>query len=376
MMAYVHALTPRKLTERGLELDTSLKRFIKEWINANKGRTPKGFFEVGGKMDWVLRSSVALTRALDLALNFTTQFAAPIGEQAMNLTMLKPVAYKTALARRTTKQGREILKTYENFVGRSFFKELGRASNTAGDKLMSGMFAVFHGAVRKGNEIFLLGKMTPAEFKAGKISTQRLAELQVEMNKYRVVKGTESIMGKTGEAIAFKQYKSWAIPIVRATATNAKDLSKLIKSQGVKKALQSEEGKELFYSIAIGTAVGAGGIGYYTELSEKRDRTFFEDMVYKAMRDAMSMLGAFDPSLWSSVRVADFYDDLSKALTDVIQLDRYKTTGELKGVKAFQRTLTPRAVKQFLPKKETKPVSSTSLPIFPTLPQLPALPSL
>lgn len=355
IMAYVHVLSPRRMSERGIELDTSLKRFVKEWVNANKGRTPKGFFVPGGKMDWALRSSVALTRFLDLGLNFTTQIASPIGEQVMNLTMLKPVAYKTALVRRGTAQGRMIINKYENFVGRGFFKELSRASNNASDNLMSSIFAIFHGAIVKGNEIFLLGKLTEEEFKAGVVSTERLAKLLVEMNKYRAVKGTESIMGRTGEAIAFKQYKSWAIPIVRATATNALDLAKMIRKEGVFKAINSDAGKELFYSVGIGSAIGIGVYAYFTELQEKGGkRTFMEDMAYKAMRDSMSMLGALDPTLWSGIRVADFYEDLSKTLYDLITLDTLKTTGEFKGVKGLERLFTPRAVSQFLPKDEQK----------------------
>ena len=364
IMAYVHALQPRRLTPRGLELDDSLKRFVKEWVNANKGRTPKGFFQPGGKMDWGLRSSVALTRFIDLGLNFTTQFAAPIGEQAMNLTMLKPQAYSLALARRTTKQGRMILNKYENFLGRSFFKELSRASNTAADNLMSSVYALFGGAARTGNEIFLLGKMTDSEFKAGEISTERLAQLMLEMNKYRVVKGAESIMGRTGEALAFKQYKSWAIPIARATITNATDLVKMIKKDGVLKALRSDAGKELFYSVGIGGSIALGFYGYFTELQEKGagERSFIEDMTYKAMRDSISILGAFDPTLWSSVRVADFYDDLAQALYDLIELDRMESTGELKGIRGISRTLTPRAARQFASEEKESGIPEVEIP--------------
>ena len=352
IMAYVHALSPRKMTEHGLELDTSLKRFVKEWVNANKGRVPKGFFQPGGKMDWTLRSSMLLTRIIDLGFNFPTQAAAPIGEQMMNLTILKGAAYKTALIRRATKQGRDILAKYKNFVGRSLFDEMSRAANNAGDILMSGMFGIFHGAIRKGNEIFLLGKMTSEEFASGVISTKRLAELQVEMNKYRAVRGTESIMGRTAEAKSFLQYKSWAVPPLRATYDNTKDLIKILRQKGIKAAFASEEGKELFYSIGVGTAIAGFGWGLYTDLSKKKDRTFVEDITYKAMRDALSIYGTFDPSLWSSIRITGFFEDLSKALHDLILLEEYKTTGKLKGTVEFQRTVTPRVIKQIIPEEK------------------------
>ena len=35
---YVHSLTPKKLTARGLDFDGSLKTFVKEWVNTKKGR--------------------------------------------------------------------------------------------------------------------------------------------------------------------------------------------------------------------------------------------------------------------------------------------------------------------------------------------------
>jgi len=346
VMAYVHALSPRQLSPRGIELDTSLKRFVKEWVNANKGRVPRGFFEPGGKMDWTLRSSVALTRILDLGFNFTTQLAAPVGEQIMNLTMLKPKAYAEAIRRRNTAQGRAIIRKYQNFTGRTFFDEMSKAANNAGDRLMGGMFAIFSGAVKSGNNIFLLGKMTPEEFASGAISTDRLARLMVEMNKYRAVKGVESIMGRTGEAEAFKQYKNWAIPAVRATATNAHDLYQLIKNKGAKAALTSDAGKELFYSVGLGTAIAVGAYGYFTELGEKKDRSFVENVQYKAMRDALSIFGAFDLTLWSEIRIASFFKDLSEALKASVLMEKYKTTGELKGPAQLQRTLTPSIVKQ------------------------------
>lgn len=343
VMAYVYALSPRKMTQGGVEIDTKLKRFIKEWINANKGRTPKGFFEPGGKLDWAIRGSVSLTRILDLAVNVAAQVSAPIGEQAMNFAMLGAKEYKTALLRLNTAQGKEILSNYENFLGRSLFKDISRAANTAGDKLMSGIFAGFNIGARKGNEIFLLGKMTESEFKTGKISTERLAELKLEMSKYRSVKGLESIMGRTTEGNAFLQYKSWAVNPATATITNIQDILKIIKDKGVRQALKSKEGKELFYSIGIGAIIATTLYGYFNEL-EKKKRNFSEDLVYKAMRESMTIFGALDPNTWTQIRIVSFYNDLAKNMKDIEKL---------------AKQLTPRAVKQFIPpikKKETGPI--------------------
>jgi len=153
-------------------------------------------------------------------------------------------------------------------------------------------------------------------------------------------------MGKTAEAQALFQYKGYAIPIFDATITNADDLAKLIKKEGVKKALESDAGKELFYSIGMGTVVGVLTYDYYQELAEKKDKTFLENAVYKGIRDAMSIFGAFDLRQWSAVRLIDFYHDLSTGLIDLMLLEKMKTTGELKGLRTLGRTITPSAYKQ------------------------------
>ena len=385
VMAYVHALTPRTFSERGVELDTSLKKFVKEYVNANKGRVPKGFLNPGGRLDIALRGSVALTRMLDLGFNFTTQLAAPVGENVMTLTMLKPAGYKKAVKRAATKKGRAIASKYKEFTGRSWWDEMTRASNDIGDQLLGGMFAIYSGATKQANTFFLLGSMTDAEYASGTISKERLAELKRNMGKYRHVSGMESISGRTSEATALKQYKSWAIPPLTATIENANALAKMIRKDGAAKALSSTQGQELYYSIGLATVIITLAYSSYRELEENKDRNFAEDMVFKAMRDALSIYGAFDPTMWSGVRIADFYEDLANAFKDTLFMERYKS-GELKGPKKMQRTLTPAILRRV--QKEIQgdsgstregagaAVSTGSLPKLPELPPLPKVPTL
>lgn len=391
IMAYVHALSPRELSKHGLELDTSLKRFVKEWVNANKGRHPKGFFEPGGKLDWTLRTSTAFTRAIDLGFNFTTQLVAPIGENMMTLTMLKPKTYARAVARHNSKQGKKIIEQNRGFVGRTLFDELSRATSDIGDKFLGSMFAIFHTASRTSNELFLLGKLTKEEFETGVITAERLAKIQLQMGKYRHVPEMASIVGRTSEAKSFLQYKNWAVPIFRATATNSRDLAKIIRTKGIREALASEAGKELFYSIGLGAGLAGLFYSQYRALGDKKERSFLEDLAYKAMRDSVSILGALDPTLWSSVRVADFYDDLATAILDLVTLDTYKSTGELKAPKEFGRLITPAPIRQLQRELQSDsgstksgsgklptPAGLPSLPKagggLPTPPGLPALP--
>jgi hypothetical protein len=377
MMVYVHTLSPRNFSQYGVELDTSLKKFVKEYINANKGRVPKGFFNPGESFDVSNRSLITLTRMLDLGFNFSTQVAAPVGENLMTLTMLKPAAYKTAQLRFATKEGRAVVNKYKNFTGRTVWDELTRASSGLGDKLLAGAFSIYGTSTRQANGLFLLGKMTEEEFGAGVISSQRLAQLKIEMSKYRAVPGLESILGRTTEAEAAKQYKSWAIPPLTATIENARELANLVRKEGVGKALSSDQGKELFYSIGMGTALGLLFYTKYRDLKDKGgERSFMEDVAFKAMRDAVSIYGVFDPTLWTGVRVSDFLGDLSQAALNLIILEEYKTTGKLKGPTEFRRTLTPAILKRFdvFEKKESDLPDFPALPTLPTLPELPSLP--
>ena len=384
MMTYVHALSPRNFSEGGIELDQSLKKFVKEYINANKGRVPKGFFNPGGSFDVLNRSLIGLTRLLDLGFNFTTQIAAPIGENIMTLTMLKPKAYATAIKRRGTKQGRDIVKKYKNFTGRGIFEELTRSDVDIGDRFLKGAFAIYHGATRSANSLFLLGKMTDDEFAKGVISSNRLAQLKIEMSKYRAVRGMESILGRTTEATAVRQYKSWAIPPLTATVENSMELARLIRRDG-KGALASDQGKELYYSVGLGATIGILFYTKYRELKDKGgERTFLEDTTFKAMRDSLSIFGAFDPTMWSGVRVADFLEDLASATLDLIILEQYKTTGKLKGPEKFKRALLPSIVKRIekeisgedTPKAKTGGGLSGLPKIGSDLPKLPRLPKL
>lgn len=376
IMAYVHALSPRTMSQRGIELDNSLKRFVKEWINANKGRHPKGFFEPGGKLDFALRASSGFTRMVDLGFNFTTQIVAPIGENAMTLTMLKPKNYAKAVARVNTKEGKQIIEKYKSFVGRSLFEELSRATASIGDKFSSGMFGIYHYAARQSNELFLLGKMTDEEFKTGTISAERLAKLRVEMGRYRKIEGLESIMGRTSEAKAALQYKSWAYPILRETVYNTQKIIKMMRSEGVRTALASEQGKELFYSIGLSAAIGGFFYNEYKSLSGEKDRSFVEDMLFKSLRDAQSIFGAFDPTMWADIRVISFYQDFAQAILDAVMMNEYKTTGELKAPKEFMDLITPAPIRQLekIVSTDTKGTATKS-PSVETPAGLPKLPS-
>ena len=392
VMVYVHALSPKGLTPRGVELDDSLKRFVKQWINTKKGRIETQIIKPGSRMDWALRMGVTITRIRDLGLNIPIGIANIFGEQATNLTMLGAKNYSLGVARLATSKGREITAKYVNFVGKTFWEGLTEASNTVGDQLLGGIYGLFGAASRRGNQIFLLGSMTTDEFAKGTISLERLAQLRKGMGKYRVVEGAESIFGKSVEGAIGGQYKKWSIPILVSTKDNAISLVKILKTKGVKEVLKSKEGSELFYSVVLGSALGFGTYGYYQELKDKKDRNFVEDIIFKSSRDAMSLIGALDPKFigsFAAPRLASFIVDITEAIDNIIFWEKYKTTGELIGVKQLKKILTPIAVTSVIEKEEkAEPTKKLKTPFglpeipslknksLPTLPGLPKLPRL
>jgi predicted RNA-binding protein YlxR (DUF448 family) len=345
---YVHSLSPKKLTPRGLEFDDSLKRFWREWMNTKKGRVVDfAGVKPGGKIDIGLKAGVAFTRILDLGLSVPTGLASNVGEQVMNLVTLGPKAYAKGAARLMTKQGRAITKKYSNFVGETFWQKMTDTSKDIGDKLGEGLFGLFSAANRRGNQTYLLGSMTAEEFKAGEISSERLAKLQTAMGKLRAIEGSSSIIGSTSVASVGKQYRSWAIPIISGITNDIAVLRKALKSEGVD-ALKRPETAELLRAIIVTTVIAVTGYSYFKRENSKKasDRSFLEQLIFKASGDALSIVGALDPSFWTSTpRLLGFLHDISTALKQIVLLDQAKN-GSLSGPKNLLKAVTPAALKQ------------------------------
>jgi len=368
---YAHSLTPKKLTPRGLEFDSSLKRFVKQWVNTKKGRVvDTQIVSPGGKLDWILRTGVGFTRLMDLGLSIPIGLASSVGEQITNATVMGGKSYSKGLSRLTTKKGRDMTKKYSNFVGETLTERLSEASDGIGDKIFTGMFSLFAAASRRANQIFLLGEMTAEEFAKGAISTQRLAEMQTKMGRFRVVEGFNSIIGKTSAGKVGTQYKTWAVPILSTVSSNIQILTKMLRS-GQKGITKTPEFQELARLTILTSVIGLGTYGYATSLKNKKDRTFSEDLVYKSARDAMTLIGALDPTLWfAEPRLLSFFDDLGTGVSQILKLETNKD-GDLKGLTKFKNVLTPGALRPLLREKKEITTSGKSFKTPPGLPSLP-----
>ncbi len=362
---YAHSLTPSGMTKRGLELDASLKSFVKSWLNSKRGRPTEFIFKPGGKMDWAVRSGVAFTRILDLGLNVPVGLASNVGEQIATMTNIG--FKKTALgaARALTPQGRKIAKNYGGFVGERLIDKLRDTSASLGDKFSQGIFGLFSSAARRANVEHLLGSMTPEEFAQGKVSPERLGKLRLEIGKYRSIEQAESIAGKSVEGQAWKQYKSWAVPMLHTTLNNIKVLLK--QAKGLKVDMESPEFQELLRATILYAAVGTSAYGYYAHLRDKKDRNFLENLGYKSMNDAFSMLGALDPSLWSTApRLVSFLGDLGKSISNIavsLATGERDSKGDVKGVNTLKSTVTPSIVRQLTPDPKTNTEKDLSIRI-------------
>lgn len=366
MEAVARALTPTETTEGGIVKDTSLERFVKKWINTQKGRPVTiGPIQPGGVLDGLLRGGVAFTRFLDLALRFPAQFMSLVGEESSTWINIGSKKYLTGQYRAKTKQGKKIAKEYESFIGTKFWDKMKEESSGLPSKLGETLFAFYGIASRNANIHHLLGVLTKEEFSSGKISIQRLAEIKKEMTRWRADDLLHSVMGKTSVGAVFREHKSWAIPIINQTLSNIKTLSKMVKSGEYKTAGKSREFGELFRATLLTAILVLTITKIYKDLKEKKDRSFFEELEYRAMNDAFSFISALSPTtLFAQPRLMSWLGDLSKSLalfvSAMVTGDR-TATGKIPGAKGLRESVTPKLLKPlFTPDEEDKVSTSIS----------------
>jgi hypothetical protein len=342
MVIYTKALTPEKETPLGLEYDTSIQDFVNEYINSKKGRRADFGKKLpqGGKIDVALNAMMTLTAVLDLGGSVATGAASLVGEQFSNYVMLGGTKYAKGAVRMRTKQGKAILKKNKAFTGRGLWEELSEPGQELQTKIMKALFGMFHINTVISNKQFLLGSLTKEEFLSGDISTKRLAEIQLEMGRFRAIGGTASIVGSTSIGRAGMQYKRWAAPILSSTV---KDIKAVVAKHKGKKRLTSRESREI-YRIIVLTAV-AMSVG---SLGGDDDDTLLSKTIAKMYRESMSLIQGLDSSFWlSAPRVMSFLVSLGKNITEIMKLEEYKTKPGLKGVEGLKRQFTPKLIKQF-----------------------------
>ncbi len=348
---FSHVLTPSEMTKRGLVKNDTLRVFVRKWLNTKKGRiVDTGFVSPGDKIDLALRSGIAATRLIDLGLNIPVGLASNLGAQSSTFIPLGVRKYGTGVRRSLTKKGTEIAHKYEFLVGESLWERLRDASKDLGDKTNEVIFGLYGDADRRAKKVFLLGKMTPAEFKSGELSSERLAQLRNEMGRFHIMDGMSSIIGKTSPGMVFTQYKSWAVPMMHTNLSNLAKFKDDVKAG--KNPFKSQESKELLRSTLLVTSLLLLGYKEYSNLRDTKNRSFLQQLAYKAMNDALSIIGALDPTVWGSpTRLQKFIGDLLGSMTTIatsLATGERSASDEVPGVKEFTNTVEPKAFQQLL----------------------------
>jgi len=348
---YAHALTPRGLTRKGLLLHGNLIRFVREWINTQKGRHITLVAKQNGKIDAALRTIKMFTSLRDLGFNIPVSVATEIGEQITTYQLLGKVRFTLGKVRQNTKRGKAIIEKYRNLIGKNPWKELVEPSKAIGNRLMEGIFVLFRDASARANKTFLLGSLSKAEFKAGTISPERLAALRTELGRYRMVQGMKSVIGATPEGRAYTQYKRWAIPILRTTIKNLGNIGKKIAFQKPSSKEFKRSALELYRLVEVTAFI----MLTFGMVRDADDNSFAGKMINKAYREATTLIQALQPRMFLAAgRTAAFIEELGVNLTLLLLGEKYKTTDEYKGVRKLKRQITPVAISQFRGEKKKK----------------------
>jgi hypothetical protein len=359
MDIYAQSLTPRRYTPRGLEIDRSLKKFVNQYINNKKGRRISfdGVIKQGGEIDLSVTALRTFTTLLDLGLNIPVGLASFVGEQAATFTMIGPKLHALGTKRALTKKGKNIIKKYESFIGRSIWEEFSAPGKELPQRLAYGLFGLFHVSSVTANKQFLLGSTTDEEWKANKLSPERLAEMKLEMGRMRKVPGSESLVGSTSVGKAAVQYKSWAVPILRTLTKDIQTIVTDLSSKPVGEALTTREAKEIYRAVGLTTAVLiVGAMGTIDD-----DDSFIGQTKKKMYREATTLMQGMDPKLWLSVpRIMTFMAKLGNNINALITLEEYKSKklkGKLKGPRKLRQQFTPRFFKYGKESKKIQPLN-------------------
>ena len=349
---YVQSLTPQRLTPKGLEMDRRLKTFVNEWLNNKKGRRTTLIAKQGGKIDIATNAIRSFLYFKDLALSLPVGIASLVGEQVSTFVNIGNRLYLKGVSRYASKQGLKIIDSYKNFIGKNIWEELAEPSKNIGDKFTEGMFGLFKQSTAEANKIHLLGNLTDIEFSTGKISTERLAQMKLEIGRFRMLGEGKSIIGSTPEGQILTQYKTWAIPIFRTISKDLITISKNLLKGEFKKTLTSRELKEILRAAEVTTAV----IFLGNKFLDEEDNSFLGKLTKRLYMEAMTILGALDTkTMLAAPRLVSFVENLGKAVSSIIKLEEYKTKKGYVGVEQLKKELRPGFIRQFETKETAAP---------------------
>jgi hypothetical protein len=291
---------------------------------------------------------------IDLGLNIPIGLTVQVGEQVSTFVNLGSKNYAKGLARWNTLKGKKFIDDNRALIGKDPWDDLSNAADDIGDKFHKGLFFLFSTANTTANKIHLLGSLTDAEWKAGAIDKDRLAEIEREIGRFRNTPAARSIFGSTSAGKTLSKYKTWALPILNTVVNDLSVLSKMLGRGEVGTAVKSREFQELFRATMLTSLIVLAGKGMD---DDDDDDSFTGALINKAYRETLTIIGAIDPTVLSSVRMMSFIGDLAEAVKMIVLLEEYKRKPGYKGPAKLAQTLTPRSIKNIVPEKK-KPLPS------------------
>ena len=353
---YAQAVTPQKLTPRGLEMDKTVKEFIYKYINNKKGRHIEQLVgRQGGIVDTAMRALKTVISLLDLGFSLPVSVGAFVGEQALTFAQYGLDIMYLGSRRMVEKQGRMLAKKYAGNLGKTTFEIVTSPEQNLGGKFKSLAFALLHESSRLANLQGFLGSLTQEEYESGNISDQRVAEILLDMGRMRVIPGSKSLFGSTSVGSLVMQYKTWA---AGPAITLIKDIDKLSKDifaaargeKPLEATLNSAHARELYRIVGMSVAIIAVGSMVYGD-EDDEDETMRKKVLRRVYTESLTIMQAIDPSVWGTVRAARFLGDLSSNLSKIVKLEQYEDESGFKGFEGLRKQFTPRTIKQIFPEE-------------------------
>lgn len=354
---YAQAVTPQKLTPRGLEMDRTVKEFIYKYINNKKGRRIEQLVgRQGGIVDTAMRSLRTVISLLDLGFALPVGVGAFVGEEVLTFDAYGLNIMFIGSRRMFESQGRALARKYAGNFGKSTFEVLSSPEQNLGGKFKSLAFALLHESSRLANLQGFLGSLTQEEYESGNVSDTRLAEIILDMGRMRVIPGSKSLFGSTSLGSLITQYKTWAaapaITLISDTNKLSKDI--LATARGdkpISETLNSKHARELYRIVGMSTAIIAVG-AMVSGSDEDEEDTLLGAIRKRVYTEALTVLQAIDTRVWMTARAATFLYDLGNNLSLLVKLERYEDKPGLKGLEGLERQFTPKTIKSLLPEEE------------------------
>lgn len=336
-------------TEEGKQMGAALESFVRDYLNAKKGKAAMLGVVQGGQLDALIRFATSTLSFMTMGANTVIQAAAPVGEAAAKTVALGYRAYGRALARRATAKGRAIAEKYKFFTGEGVIEEFMQPGQNIETRIMMLAYGMFKWSRVNTMKDLLLGSMTEAEYAAGEISAERLAQIKKDAGRWLDIGDAKSVYGTTSVWKAETQFKSWAIPIL---SSSLDILDGLIKSTAKGKNVLTPQQQSEILRIAMTTSLVTLAAAMAGD-ADKNDDSYLGRLKFTVMREMTTLIQAMNPLLLAGGPAAfAWMFRLAQNIQLMLELEKVKGTDELRGWKNLKKQLTPGGIKTLTAEKK------------------------